>query len=413
MRYGSARGERGVPDLRVCMVSTSAKRGGAARVATTLTRALNASGLGVRATLFHCDDALVVGDLVGLRRPWSRQVNALLARLAGDNLSFDFGVARELLARAREFDIVHLHNLHGYYLDFRRLLDGLRGRPVVWTWHDVWPITGRCGTTFECTRWQTGCAPCPHRDYYPAAWIDWTARDYRERTRLLLGAKEIQVVTPSKWLSDLGTVRGYQASRFTVIPSPGDLEELGPVPQAEARTALNFPSAGPILIFVASDCDAPHKGLDDYLYVVEKLGVRGIVVGHSKRGPQGCVDFVGPIASRERLALLYSAADALIVPSLSDNYPNTAIEAQACGTPVFAYRVGGLPEQMPPFLPGLAEPHDRDGLAKLVADFLRDGGKTENLSSRLRDHAVATWKPAVVAERYRDLYLRVLARSAR
>ena len=393
------------------MVSTSATRGGAARVATTLTRALNASGLGVRATLFHCDDAVTVGDLVGLRRPMSRQINALLARLAGDNLSFDFGVARELLRRAGEFDIVHLHNLHGYYLDFRRLLDGLRGRPVIWTWHDVWPITGRCGTTFECTRWQTGCAPCPHRDYYPAAWIDWTARDYRERTRRLMGTNEIQMVTPSRWLAGLGAVRGYDPSRFAIIPNPGDLEELRPVHQPEARAALNLPSAGPVLIFVASDCDAPHKGLDDYLYVVEKLGARGIAAGRSTHGSNRHVGFVGPVASRERLALLYSAADALIVPSLSDNYPNTAIEAQVCGTPVFAYRVGGLPEQIPSFLPGLAEPHDRDGLVRLVADFLRAGGKTESLSSRLRDHAVTTWKPAVVAERYRDLYLRVLAGS--
>ena len=101
--------------LRVCMVSTSARRGGAGRMAATLTHALNAPGIGVRATLFHGDDSVSTGDLIGLRRPGARPINALLARLAGDSLSLDFGVARELVARSREFDIVHLHNLHGYY----------------------------------------------------------------------------------------------------------------------------------------------------------------------------------------------------------------------------------------------------------------------------------------------------------
>ncbi|MGB8299268.1 MAG: hypothetical protein WCG85_27875, partial [Polyangia bacterium] len=104
-----------MPDnLRVCMVSTSARRGGAAKMAATLAMALNRPDFGVHAILHHCDDNSNAEGTVGLRRPLSRHINAVLARLTGDKLTWDLGVARQLVDLASDFDIVHLHNLHGY-----------------------------------------------------------------------------------------------------------------------------------------------------------------------------------------------------------------------------------------------------------------------------------------------------------
>ncbi len=401
-----------MPDsLRVCMVSTSATRGGAAKMAATLAAALNSSELGVRAILYHCGDHLTAGDVVGLRRPLSRQINAVLARLGGDELICDFGVARQLTDLVRDFDVVHLHNLHGYYLDYRRLLDGLREKPVVWTWHDMWPITGRCGFSLECAKWQTGCVSCPNLGYYPTAWIDWASRDFKSRSARLVGSTNLSIVAPSRWLAELGLARGYSSARLAVIPNPVDLGHFGPGTRSVARTRLGLADQAPLLLFVAAKCDDPRKGFDDFCAVAARLGVRGIAVGHSSRRSTRLVDVVGPVHSQATLADFYRAADALVVPSSSDNYPNTTIEAQACGTPVFVYRTGGLPEQVPPFWSGVAEPHDIDGLAKLIQAFLRDGGKTDSLSVRIGEHAVATWSPDAAAARYRAVYARALGRK--
>jgi putative colanic acid biosynthesis glycosyltransferase len=395
--------------LSVCMVSTSATRGGAAKMATTLASALNSSDLGVHATLFHCDDNLTASRIVGLRRPLSRQINAVLARLGGDKLIWDFGVARELVNRARDFDVVHLHNLHGYYLDYPQLLDGLRGKPIVWTWHDMWPITGRCGFSLECMRWHSECASCSRLGYYPAAWIDWAARDFKVRSERLVASTNLSIVTPSRWLAELGLARGYSPARISVIPNPVDLGHFRLGHKSEARTRLGLPDQAPLLLFVAAQCDDPRKGFDDFCAVVARLGVHGIAVGRSSRRSTRLVDVVGPVHSRATLADYYSAADALVVPSSSDNYPNTTIEAQACGTPAFVYRTGGLPEQVPPFWSGVAEPHDVDGLAKLIQGFVSSGGKIDSLSGRIREHALATWSPDAAAARYRAVYARALA----
>lgn len=401
-----------MPDfMRVCMISTHATRGGAAKMAATLVTALNSAELGVRATLYHCGDNLAAGNIVGLKRPWSRHINAALARLGGDKLIWDFGVARQLTTLARDFDVIHLHNLHGYYLDYQRLLDGIGDRPIVWTWHDMWPLTGRCGFSMGCEKWQTGCVRCPNLGYYPAAWIDWAARDFKARSRHLVACANLSIVAPSRWLADLGSARGYPAARLAVIPNPVDLGNFAPRTKSEARMRLGLPNQAPLLLFVAANCDDPRKGLDDFCAVASQLDVHGIVVGRSSRRPTGQIDFVGLVPSQTKLADFYCAADALVVPSSSDNYPNTTIEAQACGTPVFAYRIGGLPEQVPPFWSGVAEPHDVDGLAKLVLGFLSSGGKTDSLSSRIREHAVATWSPDAVAARYQAIYARARGRE--
>jgi len=397
--------------VRVCMVSTSATRGGAGKMAATLATALNSSELGVRATLYHCGDSLTAGNLVGLKRPLSRPINALLARLGGDRLIWDFGVARQLLGLARDFDVVHLHNLHGYYLNYPRLLDGLRGKPVVWTWHDMWPITGRCGFSLECTKWRTGCSSCSRPDLYPTAWINWAARDFKARSTRLVAATNLSIVAPSRWLADLGVQRGYSPADLTVIPNPVDLHHFNPGTKSEARTRLGLPDQTPLLLFVAANCDDPRKGFGDFCALTVRLDIRGIAVGRCSRRSTRLVDVVGPVRSQATLTDYYCAADALIVPSTGDNYPNTTIEAQACGTPVFVYRTGGLPEQVPPFWSGVAEPRDVDGLARLVLGFLSNGGKTQNLSDQTRAHAVATFGLDAVAGRYRAVYLRALGRK--
>ena len=378
-------------------------------MAATLAMALNRPDSGMHVTLYHCDDNSNAEGIVGLRRPLSRHINAVLARLTGDKLTWDLGVARQLVDLASDFDIVHLHNLHGYYLNYRQLLEGLQGKPVVWTWHDMWPITGRCGVTFGCQGWRHGCDTCPHTDYYPAAWIDQARRTFAIRTETLVNRTDLSIVTPSRWLADLGVARGYALDRITVIPNPTDVHTFRPFAKEEARRTLHLPQDAPVLLFVASDCSDPCKGYQDFAVVVGRLGAYGLVVG-SRADARGSSSLraVGLVSSPSLLATYYSAADALIVPSLSDNYPNTVIEAQCCGTPVFAYRTGGIPEQQPPFWNGVAELGDTTGLTKLVDEFLRSGGKTDSLSGRIRQHAAGTWSLDAAAALYRTVYLRAL-----
>lgn len=390
--------------LRVGLVNTSRSRGGAARAVVTLLRSFESPGVPVQPFLFHADDSEITPPVFGLKRPGARYRNALLFRLFGERGVFDGGIAREIARRVRDLDVVHLHNLHGYYLDFSTLLRETRHMPTVWTWHDTWGSTGRCGSSMTCERWRTGCGHCPALGRYPAAWIDWSARDYKLKTQTLIRRDGIQIISPSRWLADIAIARGVPREQVHCIPNALDLDAFEVRDKHAARTSLGLDLGSFYLLFVAADCNDPVKGFDDFVEVVTSLKVKGIAVGAAPMRSTPDIVSAGTVGSKAQLALYYSACDAFVMPSLGDNYPNTVIEALACGRPVFAYPTGGIPEQMPPFWDGIAESRDARSLEKIIRPWLERAEELSALSAKVRRFAVDTWGPGTVVARHLEVY---------
>ncbi|MDR0929164.1 MAG: glycosyltransferase [Oscillospiraceae bacterium] len=266
---------------------------------------------------------------------------------------------RALIAEMRRHPpaLVHLHNLHGYYLHAPALFDYFKetGVPVIWTLHDCWALTGHCShfVRANCDKWQTGCFDCPLKSAYPASQLlDASRANWRWKRDLFTDLPNLTIVCPSKWLGEVVGQSYLQHAPRRVISSGVDLGLfVPPMGDVEAiREAHGVQEGQLMLLAVAAPFDE-RKGFADALAVAGRLGRRArlVLVGLTDaqrralpREVTGICRTEGP----EALVALYGAADCLINPTYEDTYPTVNMEAMACGTPVAAYAVGGCTEQL-------------------------------------------------------------------
>ena len=393
--------------MQIAAINTEVGRGGAAKIALMLTEALAKQGHNI--TLYHTSDRNTSEHCVGLRRFASRQVNALLSRLKSDGV-YDFGLAKDLLAYTHQADVLHLHNLHGYYLNYHYLLNHCQDRAIVWTWHDQWPITGRCGSpSNSCLRWQSGCGNCPHPEFYPSTWRDYSAQEYNKKTDTYKKLNKLLIVTPNNWLRDLAISRGFKASQVQVIPNPVQLDQFTDQSQAQARKKLGIDEHQPLVLFVASNCNDERKGYEDFADLVHQLKVPAIATGIPPKQRSAYIQYTDTLLDVKTLSDYYTAADLLIVPTKADNYPNVIIEAMACGTPVLAYNTGGIVDQMPDFWQGLIPFADLASLKSRCQNLLQDRQQLIDLRPQFRAHAIHHWHIQPIIEKYITVYQMALA----
>ena len=385
--------------LKIAMVNAEHRRGGAARMAATLVRTMNDHFEDLEVDLYHCGNGISAHRFHGLKRFGARQINAGLTRLGGSSCVFDFGVANEIIDRTRNADVLHVHNLHSYYLDWKTLLEAWRDRPVVWTWHDQWGGTGRCGFALACDGWKTGCITCPHTDYYPPAWIDFAASEFKAKTDIYDRLTNLCIVSPSEWLADFAIERGFSAERVKVIPNPVDLSVFKPANSAQCRAELGLPIDSFIALFVASDCGVPRKGYPDFVRVVDSTNITGVVVGKPPKTLAEGIIHMGSITSNEKLAQFYSAADVMIFTSTADNYPNTILECTACGTPTIGYRVGGAGAMLEQLVGGAVEA----GQVEIIIDRVKEMRSRGNRHRNVAELAAAN-DSSNVSRLYRGIY---------
>lgn len=260
---------------------------------------------------------------------------------------------RNLVSQIMEVapDIVHLHNIHGYYLHIRYLFDYLKvvNKPIVWTFHDCWPFTGHCCyfDTVNCIKWKTGCYSCPNKHGYPKSYfIDNSRINYREKKQLFSGLSKIVLVSPSQWLAAHLRESYLKGYKIKVINNGIDTKSFKPVSSSALREKYKLNSK--YILGVASIWTR-RKGLDDFIRLRALLDPEiGIVlVGLNRNQARGLPKGITSISRTENideLAALYSGAEVFVNPTYVDNFPTTNIEALACGTPVVTYDTGGSPE---------------------------------------------------------------------
>ncbi len=263
---------------------------------------------------------------------------------------------RKLIKEIKAFspDIIHLHNIHGYYLNIKMLFDFLAKAdiPIVWTLHDCWSFTGHCAyfDFVGCDKWQRGeCKDCPaKREYPPSLVFDRSAKNLEEKRTLFTSVKDMTLVTPSDWLRGL-TEKSFLGKYKCITVNNGiDLNAFRPL-NSDILDRLGL-QGKKIALGVASVWER-RKGLDDFLKIAENLNTDWhiILVGLTKKQIKGLPTNIIGIErtnSIEELSELYSAADVFVNPTYEDNFPTVNMEAEACGTPVVTYRTGGSTECM-------------------------------------------------------------------
>lgn len=292
------------------------------------------------------EGSYIIGNRIG------RNLNILISKIFGcDDLLYR-RATRHLVRRLEEFgtQAIHLHNLHGWYLNVPILFRYIKKNniKVVWTLHDCWAITGHCPhfDMIGCEKWKTECSKCPQHREYPDSLVDNSSRMHLIKKSCFLGVLDMTIVTPSRWLAEVVKQSYLKGYRVTVINNGIDLAVFKPC-ESNFRQRNNLQRKKIVLgvafgwgkrkgldvfIRLASDLDAKYKvvlvGTDEY---VDKLLPENILSIHRTH-------------TQSDLAKIYTAADVFVNPTREDNFPTVNMEALACGTPVITFKTGGSPE---------------------------------------------------------------------
>ena len=315
---------------------------------------------------------------------WDCKVHALETRLF-DNHGFASKQATRKFIRELEQinpDIIHLHNIHGYYINVEYLFDYLRntGVPVVWTLHDCWPMTGHCSyfDFVNCDKWKTFCCKCPNKKKYPSSYLlDRSKKNFLKKRKLFTSVKNISFVTPSYWLERVVKQSFFNSYSVKVIHNGVDLTVFRPVVDESVRIKYGLKPEEKIILGVASTWDR-RKGLADFMKLHDLLGKKERIVlvglndGQIRNLPENVIG-IKRTENVKELASLYSIADVFVNPTYVDNFPTTNIEALACGTPVVTYKTGGSPEAVDEATGRVVDKGDVLALHKAISGILHTG----------------------------------------
>ena len=336
-----------------------------------------------------------ISQIIEIGNDWDQKRHGVKARL------FDrhgFGSKNVTLQFVKEVDqirpdVIHLHNIHGYYLHIGELFNYLKQvqLPVVWTFHDCWPFTGHCSffDRVNCHKWQTGCHHCPNLKGYPASFgYDNSLRNYSDKKKIFNGLHNCTITTPSEWLAN--HVRSSFLGNYPVhcIHNGVDIKIFSPSTKTESILAKYQLKTKPFILGVASIWDQ-RKGLKDFEAISQRnngsfdIALVGLTKKQIVNLPNGIIG-IERTESTQELAALYAAASAFVNPTYVDNFPTTNIEALACCTPVITYNTGGSPEAIDKNTGIVVEKGDINALNEAIKTVLNLGKDFYNPKCRIR-----------------------------
>lgn len=294
----------------------------------------------------------------------------------------------ELIKRIKP-DIIQLHCVHGYYINYQILFEYLNTTsiPIVWTFHDCWAFTGHCAhfVTAGCEKWKNeGCHDCPLNGEYPKSLVDRSDRNFKVKKHLFQSNRNLHIVAVSDWLASFTKESFLGDKDIRVINNGVDVSRFRPC-GTKSYSKFN-------IIGVASTWNR-DKGFYDFYKIRETLPqneYKILLVGLSEKQiselPDG-IDGITRTDSVDDLVRLYSEANVLLNPTYADSFPTVNMEALACGTPVITYRTGGSPEIIDTNTGVVVEQGDINGIISAISDM-----KEHPLSSeKCRERAVAKY----------------------
>ena len=320
-------------------------------------------------------------------------------------------------------DIIHIHNIHGYFLNYRILFDFLShsGIQVIWTVHDCWLYTGHCYHYMYagCDRWKTGCGHCPQRGKFPRSLLaDRSALNFRDKRDAFCSMPEdrLTIVPVSDWMRSEMSESFLKDYRFQVIHNGIDTDVFSPQPALESEVRRCYGLGDRHVILGIASIWSEEKGLNDFVEMAARLDSDEVIVlvGMDRKQLDDVLSRCGRIILGDRmvavkrtadvhqLAGLYSTADVLVNPTWQDNYPTVNLEAISCGTPVVTYRTGGSIEAVAGDTGFVVEQGDIEGLVDAVRR-VETLGKA-NFMDACRSRAVKEFRKEDRYAEYIELY---------
>jgi glycosyltransferase involved in cell wall biosynthesis len=420
--------------MRVLLVNTSERIGGAAVAASRLLGALISNGVKAKMLVRDKQTAnICVIPLSGKRLFWKfiwERIAIWRANHFQKNHLFTVDIANvgtdiTQLPEFKEADIIHLHWINQGLLSLHQL-DKIfaSGKPVVWTMHDLWACTGICHYPRACVNYQSGCGHCQYL-YKGGSKHDLSYRVFRKKQKLYDG-RRVRFVGCSRWLAGLAEQSTLlKGQPVTSIPNAINTHLFKPKDKQQVRRELDLPEAGKFILFGALKVTDKRKGLDYLLEACNLLATEhpelketvGVIAlgNQSQQVLASLLPFklypMGFVMDEHQLVDIYNAATLFAIPSLEDNLPNTIMEAMACGVPCVGFHTGGIPEMIDHGQNGyVAQYRSAEDFAKGMYHLLTTPDYA-TISDEATRKVVTTYSEDVVAKQYITLYHKMSARN--
>jgi len=367
--------------MKVLQINTTCGRGSTGRIAVDIHKLLLEQGHESviaygRGEPLNCDNTIKIGNKIDFYN------HALKTRLL-DRHGFGSKKATEYFVdKVKNYnpDIIHLHNIHGYYLNIGILFNFLKefNKPVVWTLHDCWAFTGHCSyfDYANCYKWETHCQKCPERKSYPKSiFIDNSYNNYEKKRKLFTSLDKLTLVTPSEWLAKLVKRSFLKEYPVKVINNGIDLNVFKPVP-GDFRERNNLTNKF-IILGVANNWEK-RKGFEYFIELSkliepdEAIVMVGLSKNQLKQLPRNIIGITRTNNVQE-LAEIYTCADVFFNPTLEEVMGLTNVEAQACGTPVITFNTGGSIETVDNSTGFIVEKGDLEEAIKMIRRVKTEG----------------------------------------
>lgn len=297
----------------------------------------------------NCDAAIKIGTNI------DNYVHVALTRIYDKHGFGSKKATEEFITEIEKLDpdVIHLHNIHGYYINIELLFDYIKmnNKRVIWTLHDCWAFTGHC-SHFDyagCTKWKKGCFICPEKTSYPASvFFDNSDLNYLRKRETFTGVKDLIIVTPSKWLAGLVKESFLREYPVVVINNGININIFKPT---ESSFREKHQLKDKFMILGVASNWGRKKGFDYFIELSsfldkdEVIVLVGVSEKQKKELPEKIIGIIRTDSVKE-LVGIYSAADVFINPTLEDNFPTTNLEALASGTPVITFDTGGSTESL-------------------------------------------------------------------
>jgi len=412
--------------MKILLLNTNDISGGAAIAAYRLLKGLQKNSVQAKMLVQFkkSDDYSILGPQTKWQKAFSK-IRAIIDSIPvrfykqRKKIIFSPAVLRDnIYKRIREINpgIIHLHWIAEGFVRVESLAK--INKPIIWTLHDMWAFTGGCHYDEECGKYDKNCGHCPILSSNKKN--DLSSKIWKRKEKYWKNL-DLTIVTPSSWLGECAKRSSlFYNARVEVIPNGIDLNRFKPINKNIARDILCLTKDKKLILFGALDAlSDKRKGFPLLKKALKKLSskenkdIELIIFGSSRPRDEEKLGFkthyLGQLNDEISLALVYSMADVMIVPSIQDNLPNTIMESLACGTPVVAFNIGGIPDMIEHQKNGyLAKPFDTTDLANGIEWVLEDNSRWEKLSKNAREKVIKEFDIVKVAKRYTDLYKDVL-----
>lgn len=344
--------------MKIIQINSVCGYGSTGRIVTDLYEMIESQGAECLAIYGRGDSPKGI-NAIKVSSNFDNKIHGIRTRLTGRHGFGSASATKKLIDIVRKDppDIIHLHNIHGYYLNIEILFRYLKevDIPVVWTLHDCWSFTGHCShfDYIGCQRWKKKCYHCPQKSQYPKSILfDSSLRNYEQKKYLFTSLKRLQIVTPSVWLQGMVQQSFLKKCPVKVIYNGIDLNIFKPINQREQNIRnikRKYGCEGKFTMISVASVWAQRKGLEFIIATANRLGeeFRFIIVGvDEKKSTHFPPNVIGISRTNDlkQLAEIYSMADLFVNPTLEEVLGLTNLEALACGTPVVTFDTGGSPE---------------------------------------------------------------------